>query len=174
MQTIRIAGIVPESIVDGIGIRFTLFTQGCPHKCKGCHNQHTWDCNGGKTYTVDELAEQINTARYITGVTFTGGEPFIQAESLVNLAVKIKLPIWCYTGYTWETIINSAHEPWLRLLNQIDVLVDGPYVESERDLDLPFKGSRNQRTIDVQQSLAVGEVVLYDLEAATKTLRGSR
>ncbi|MCL2847627.1 MAG: anaerobic ribonucleoside-triphosphate reductase activating protein [Firmicutes bacterium] len=153
-KNIRLAGIVEESIVDGDGLRFTIFVQGCPHKCIGCHNPHTHDFDAGKDYEVGELCEKIFSNPLLSGVTFSGGEPFCQPKSLIAIAQKAKekgLNIWCYTGYTQEEILKNAKtdSDIAELLNLIDVLVDGPFIEEQKDLTLKFRGSKNQRIIQL-------------------------
>ncbi|MGE5381582.1 MAG: anaerobic ribonucleoside-triphosphate reductase activating protein [Methylocystaceae bacterium] len=158
--TVRLAGMSRESTVDGPGVRLTIFFQGCPHHCKGCHNPDTWDSNGGEELTIQETLDLL--ARYITplhqGITFSGGEPFLQAEALLKLVKGIRerfpqLNIWCYSGYQYEDLLCS---PVLPLL---DVLVDGPFEEANRELDLIFRGSSNQRIIDLALSEESGQVV---------------
>lgn len=164
---LRIAGTVNDSIVDGEGYRFTIFTQGCPHGCPGCHNPQTHDFAGGKEVDTAELLQRIGANPLLEGVTFSGGEPFCQAEPLAAMAEELHakgLTVWCYTGFVYEQLVSSQESAVQRLLQQVDVLVDGPYVEAQRDLLLTFRGSRNQRIIDVPQSLAQGQVVLYQLE----------
>lgn len=145
-MNIRIAGIVPESITDGEGIRFAIFMQGCLRKCKGCHNPSTHDLNGGKVVDTSELIEQIKSNPLLAGITLTGGEPFLQiapAAELAKAAKNFGLNVWCYTGYKIEELPINAFE----LLEYVDVLVDGEYIESQRDLELKFRGSKNQRII---------------------------
>jgi anaerobic ribonucleoside-triphosphate reductase activating protein len=161
---LRIAGCTEESVVDGPGIRFVVFAQGCPHQCPGCHNPETWDLAGGEEITVDELFSQIRDARLLQGVTFSGGEPFVQAAALACLGRNVKslgLDIVTYTGYTFEEITKMAeHDKDIKnLLELSDLLVDGPYLAAERDLGIPFRGSRNQRIISVAESLQKNCVV---------------
>lgn len=164
MSAIRIAGIIEESITDGPGYRYTIFTQGCKHNCKGCHNPETWNFNGGKTIEVDRLYNNILKDPLLEGITFSGGDPMYQPLECMELASLVKLhgglTIWCYTGFTYEEVLEDSDKR--RFLEYIDVLVDGPFVESEKSLDLTFKGSRNQRIIDVKKSLTSGEVVIYN------------
>ncbi|GAW92129.1 anaerobic ribonucleoside-triphosphate reductase activating protein [Calderihabitans maritimus] len=161
---LRIAGIVRESVVDGPGIRLVIFAQGCPHCCPGCHNPETHDPLGGQETTVEEIVEQVRQSRFIRGVTFSGGEPFYQAEAFSLLGRRIKelgKDIVTYTGYTFEEILALAEiNPYFGELLQVsDWLVDGPFILAERDLNLPFRGSRNQRIIDVRRSLRQGKAV---------------
>ena len=158
---IRFSGIISESVVDGDGFRFAVFTQGCPHHCKGCHNPQTWDFSGGEFIDVDEIVEKIKKNPLLSGVTFSGGEPFMQPEALTELAQKVHgmgLDVWSWSGFTFEQILSDPKKKGL--LDNIDVLVDGPFVLSERDLSLRFRGSRNQRVIDVKRSMESGQVVL--------------
>lgn len=162
---VRVAGIVGESVVDGPGLRFVIFAQGCPHRCPGCQNPQTWDPAGGTEMAVDELVEQIRANPLLKGVTFSGGEPFLQAGAFGFLAGAVRelgLDVVTYTGYTWEDLLARAqgNQEFRRLIEGSDYIVDGPYVEALRDLALPFRGSRNQRVIDVKSSLAAGQAVL--------------
>ncbi|MGX8851246.1 anaerobic ribonucleoside-triphosphate reductase activating protein [Amedibacillus sp. YH-ame10] len=154
-----------DSIVDGPGVRIVVWTQGCIHQCKNCHNQQTWDAFGGEVYHVDELVEQIQEANLQTGITFSGGEPFLQAENLLplaNVAKEKKYSIWAYSGFLFEDLIKDAQKK--ELLSYLDILVDGKFIEELKDYRLVFKGSKNQRIIDVQESLKRNEVVIstYD------------
>lgn len=151
---LRVAGLVNDSIVDGDGFRFTIFVQGCPHHCFGCHNPETWDENAGTWMETDDILQKILKNPLLSGVTFSGGEPFCQAESLCALAEKIRehhLNIWSYTGYTLEALLAlSEKNPAIKkLLQLVDVLVDGPFILEERSLQLKFRGSKNQRVIDM-------------------------
>ncbi len=161
---LRISGYEKESIVDGPGIRFVIFTQGCPHHCDGCHNPETWDFTGGREVEEDEILELVRSSRLIKGVTFSGGEPFAQAGPLASLGRRIKemgLDIVTYTGYTFEEILEKSRQDRnIRdLLEVSDLIVDGRYIREERDLSLAFRGSRNQRVIKVAESLNAGEVI---------------
>ena len=163
---LRIAGTINDSVVDGDGYRFTIFTQGCPHHCHGCHNPETWDPVGGKDADTEELMAEIKANPLLEGVTFSGGEPFRQPAPLAQLAREAHaqgLDVWSYTGYVLDELI-AMHDPDVdALLNEIDVLVDGPFVLAGRDLTLRFRGSRNQRVIDMNATRERGEVVLkYD------------
>lgn len=160
---LRIAGTVNDSIVDGPGIRFTIFTQGCPHHCEGCHNPQTHDFNGGEIVEADEIIEKIKKNPLLDGVTFSGGEPFCQAETLADIGRKIKaigLNIITYTGYTFEELYeNREKNYWNDLLSVTDFLIDGKFILSQKDWNLKFRGSSNQRYIDCQKSLKEGRVV---------------
>lgn len=143
---IRIAGIVPESYVDGEGIRFAIFMQGCLRNCKGCQNPETHDLNGGKIIDTSEIIDVIKKNPLLTGITLTGGEPLLQIAPALELAKEAKilnLNVWLYTGYKFEEIPEDAQE----LLKFVDVIVDGEFVEELRDLTLDFRGSKNQRII---------------------------
>ena len=155
---LRLAGVIRESIVDGPGIRMTVFTQGCPHHCKGCHNEQTWDFDGGYTSSTERILEEAQKDPLLKGLTFSGGEPFAQAEALAELAKNAKekgYDIFCYTGYTFENLVAQfgAHPEYRALLKQCDWLVDGPFVLEKRSLMLKFRGSTNQRILDVKKSL---------------------
>lgn len=159
---LRIAGVIDESIVDGPGIRFVIFTQGCPHHCPGCHNPQTHDFSGGELVPISQLLSDIQADPLISGVTLSGGEPFCQPEPLVELVRELKLEgkhIMAYSGYTWEQLLAMEDPAVSALLRQCDILVDGPFLQAERDLSLRFRGSRNQRLIDVQKSLREGKVI---------------
>ena len=165
-KAIRIAGVVNDSIVDGPGLRFTVFTQGCPHHCEGCHNPQTWDFDGVKVVEIAEIVEKIRKNRLLTGITLSGGEPFMQALECAEIAREahgLGLSVWTYTGYTWEKITGMVGDrpQWWALLKETDVLVDGPFIQEEKSLDLLYRGSRNQRLIDVKKSIYAGRVVLW-------------
>ena len=160
---LRIAGTVNDSIVDGPGIRFTVFVQGCPHNCRGCHNPQTHDFNGGTITDTEELLEKIKSNPLLDGVTFSGGEPFCQAGALASLGKEIKklgLNIVTYTGYTFEQLYSSREQNnWNDLLKVTDVLIDGPFILEQKDWEIKFRGSSNQRYIDCQKSLEQGNAV---------------
>ena len=148
MALIKIAGVVNDSIVDGEGFRFTIFTQGCYHNCPQCHNPQTHDVNGGHEV-----------------VTFSGGEPFLQAKPLAQLAKEVHkrgLNITTFTGYTLEQLQNMHNPDIDELLNQTDVLIDGPFLIEKKDLTLQFRGSSNQRIIDMQKTRESGQIVLIE------------
>lgn len=164
---IRIAGTVEDSIVDGPGLRFVVFTQGCPHHCDGCHNPETHDFAGGKVTTTDALFEQCMENPLCSGVTFSGGEPFCQAEALYELGSRFKSAgkhLMCYSGWTFEELLAKAQreESVGKLLSIADVIVDGKFDISKRSLSLQYRGSSNQRLINVQESLKTGTMVVYD------------
>ena len=157
---IRIAGTVDDSIVDGPGFRFTVFTQGCRHHCPGCHNPETHDFAGGHTVTCQQLLEKMADNPLLDGLTLSGGDPFEQCGPCAFLARgarELGLTVWAYSGYTFEQIARDEEK--LSLLRECDVLVDGPFLLAQRTLDLRFRGSRNQRLIDLPRSLSTGEAV---------------
>ncbi len=162
---IRIAGTVSDSIVDGVGIRYTIFTQGCPHHCEGCHNPQTHDFDGGYDITLAELYQNISKNILLDGVTFSGGEPFCQAEKLFILGTEVKkklgLNIVAYSGYTFEYLLEHANEEnyYRKLLEICDILVDGKFVMELKSYEVKFRGSTNQRIIDVRKSLDSGKTV---------------
>lgn len=165
-QTVRIAGVVRQSIVDGPGLRFVVFTQGCPHGCPGCHNPDTHDFSGGYACRVEKLLAEIDKNPLLAGITLSGGEPFEQAAELLLLAQAVQergKNIWCYSGYTLEELLARGQRELAvqELLGLCAVLVDGRFIEEERDLNLPFCGSRNQRVLDVPASLQAGAAVPY-------------
>ena len=146
----RIAGIVQDSIVDGEGIRLTVFVQGCPHACPGCHNPETHDFNGGRDIDTAEIIAMMDANPLLDGVTLSGGEPFCQSEEckiIADAAHERGLNVWCYTGYTCDELMKFGDPYDIALLGCIDVLVDGRYMEEQRTLELPFRGSWNQRII---------------------------
>ena len=160
---IRIAGIVPESIVDGPGIRLTVFVQGCPHHCEGCHNPETHDFAAGSIVDTDEIMEMMDNP-ILDGITLSGGEPFCQPEAceeLTQAAKRRDQNVWIYTGFTFDELMRGGMDE-RRLLELADVLVDGPYIQSLRTLDAPWRGSKNQRLIDVQKSMSSGRLVEWE------------
>lgn len=160
MKSIRISGIESESIVDGEGIRYVIFTQGCPHHCLGCHNPQTHSFDSGKLVLIEDILDDISKRKdWIDGITLSGGEPFCQigqCSIIAKQAQKMGLSVWCYTGYLFEDLYGQGAE----LLNYIEVLVDGPFVQAEKSLELDFRGSRNQRVIDIPESLKEGVAIL--------------
>lgn len=165
---IRIAGLVKESIVDGPGFRYVVFTQGCPHNCKECHNPHTHPVEGGKLESIDYIAEDIKKNPLLKGITLSGGEPFLQAKKLVKLLDKIDLnrySVLTYTGFEYEYLLKNANEQngYLELLERTDVLIDGKFVvELKMNNDKKFRGSSNQRAIDVKNSLNTNKIIEYE------------
>lgn len=161
----RIANTISDSIVDGPGLRFTVFTQGCPHHCPGCHNPETHDPAGGRAVPVEELAAQMAQNPLLDGLTLSGGDPFLQAADCAALARRARargLNVWTYTGYTYEQLLAEADPDRLDLLEATDVLVDGPFVQALKSYDALFRGSTNQRLIDVAASRRTGRVVLWE------------
>ncbi len=154
---LRLAGIVNDSITDGPGIRLTVFTQGCPHHCLGCQNPQTWDFSGGQEVSPDEIMAQIKQNPLLSGVTFSGGEPLAQAAALLPLAEQIKelgLELAIYTGYTFEQLLQLNDKHINLLLALADTLIDGPFIQAQRNLELNFRGSENQRILRAAASLA--------------------
>ncbi len=156
---LRAAGVAQDSIVDGPGLRLCVFVQGCPHNCPGCHNPETHDPKAGYDLSVEDILQKIRENPLLDGVTLSGGEPLCQPRPLSYLAEearKMGKNVWLYSGFTWEQILNMREEDpdVRRLLDQVDVLVDGPFLQSQRSLELRFRGSSNQRLIDVPKSLA--------------------
>lgn len=152
MNTIRIAGIEEESIVDGPGIRFVVFTQGCKHKCKGCHNPHTHSFKDGQDMSIDYIVERIKENPLLKGITLSGGEPFEQPQACSELARRVKelgLDVYCYTGYRIDEVLEDDAKK--ELLYEVDTLIDGRFVEEEKNLLLKFKGSENQRVINIRE-----------------------
>lgn len=165
---LRLAGVLRESIVDGPGWRFVVFVQGCPHHCKNCQNPGTWDFDGGYETTVENIMKAVKEDKLLTGVTLSGGEPFTQAKELAVLARKVReagLDVMSFSGYTYEELVNGAtvDNGWFDLLSELSLLVDGKFIEEQKSLELKFRGSRNQRIIDVRESLKVGHAVLSPL-----------
>lgn len=161
---IRLAAYLqPDSIVDGEGIRTVIWTQGCPHHCPGCHNASTWDFNEGALIDVKDVIEELKTIKNQDGITLSGGDPVCQSDACYEIskaAHEMGLNVWCYTGYTYEMMLTNPK--MRRLLDQIDVLVDGKFIQEEKSYDIYFRGSRNQRIIDVPKSLKEEKVVLVD------------
>ncbi len=162
MGGLRIAGTIGESIVDGPGIRYVIFTQGCPHRCPGCQNPETHDFAGGREADPQTLLDDIRRNPLVAGVTFSGGEPFAQAEALLPLAQALSgdgRHLMAYTGYTFEELLESPDGAVRALLATLTLLVDGRFEQEQRSLELRFRGSANQRVLDVQTSLAQGKAV---------------
>ena len=160
-MTINVLSILNDTTVDGPGFRTSIYCSGCKHHCEGCHNPESWNMKGGEERTLDELMEVIKYNE--APVTFSGGDPLAQPKPLAALARRIKqeagLNVWCYTGYTWEHIKESPE--LMEVMKNIDVLVDRPFLLSQRDTKLRFRGSANQRLIDVPKTLATGLVTLW-------------
>lgn len=166
MDKLRVAGFVKESIVDGPGIRFVIFAQGCVHHCKGCHNPQTFNLNGGQEVEINTIIEDIKKNPLLSGVTFSGGEPFLQPEAFTDIAEqahKMGLNVVSFTGYTFENLIAENDPLRMRLLENIDILIDGPFILEKKNLLIKFRGSENQRILDVKQSLKNLKAVPVDL-----------
>ena len=164
---LTIAGVVKESIVDGPGIRYTVFTQGCPHHCPSCHNPQTWAFEGGQPTTAQALFEDFQKDPILKGITFSGGEPFCQPEPLTELAKLVHgagKDVTIFTGYTYEQLLEKQDPAVDALLAQCDLLIDGPFVMAQRNLELRFRGSENQRLIDMKKTRQAGCVVLLPEE----------
>lgn len=167
-MNIRLAGICEDSIVDGHGIRCTIFVQGCPHHCSGCHNPQTHDFDGGYVASIEEILQSIEDNPLLDGVTFSGGEPFCQAKPLAYLGREVRklshnLDIITYTGFTFEYLLSHTDEDngYLELLKVSDMLVDGKFEKDKQSYDLVFRGSSNQRFIDCQKSLKSNKAVKF-------------
>ncbi len=164
-MNIRLAApLQRNSIVDGEGIRAVVWTQGCTHNCPGCHNPETHDLTGGTLVDIEELKKEIRSLSEENGVTLSGGDPFFQPKECLEVAKcchECGLNVWCYTGYTYEQLMALAKKKKqiLAFLQEIDVLVDGPFILKEKSYDVKFRGSKNQRIIDVRQSLKTNKVV---------------
>lgn len=160
---LRIAGVIRESIVDGPGLRFVVFTQGCPHLCKGCHNPATHALDGGYEISHERILTEFFKNPLLKGITLSGGEPFLQPLELLPIAKAVReggKDVVIYTGYTLEQLMNMDDENTKELLSYCDILIDGPFILSQRDLTLTFKGSRNQRIIDMNATRKSGEITL--------------
>lgn len=186
--SLRLAGVVRESIVDGPGLRFAIFCQGCPHNCPKCHNQDTHDFSGGYDCDIQKIVNAIEENPLLSGVTFSGGEPSHQPVAFLEIAKKVKsrgLNIWMYSGYTLEELLSRANSTisdlnnmnenssqtsekneeqvaLKGLLSLIDVLVDGKFINELKDLTLPFRGSKNQKLIDMAATKRHNKIVLYE------------
>lgn len=167
------ADLQMDSIVDGKGIRTVIWTQGCKHMCPGCHNPETWSFNDGALIDTNYIIKEMDKLQGQDGITFSGGDPFYQPKECAYLAKhahKINLNVWCYTGFTFEQLISlgKKNKDIIDFLNQIDVLIDGPYMEKLHSLDILYRGSKNQRIIDVKNSLAKNEVIEINLNNKEK------
>lgn len=162
MEVRLASGLQKDSIVDGSGIRTVIWFQGCLHHCYMCHNPETWDLNGGIVFDLDDIKEEIKNLKYQSGITLSGGDPFFQAESATEIAKyahECNLNVWCYTGFTYEELIE-ADDDKKNLLKNVDVLVDGRFENEKKSLACKFRGSTNQRIIDVSKSIEQGDIVL--------------
>lgn len=162
MAIIDISGFAPNSITDGPGLRFAVFCQGCIHNCPGCHNPETHPFGIGEKYRVEDIYKMIKKDPLVKGVTFSGGEPFCQREAFCRLAQLLKADgyeIAAYTGFLFEDLIKDKTDAKYKLLEYLDILIDGPFILAQHSLDAGFKGSLNQRVINVPASLEKGEVV---------------
>ena len=167
-EKLRIAGIEQESFVDGPGIRFVVFTQGCTHHCPECHNPETHAFGKGQIETADSLLKMVDANPLLSGVTLSGGDPMEQAVQLLPFVRGVKmrqLNLVVFTGYRYEALMcRFAHPAMRELLTYTDILIDGPYMKDLRDLSLMFRGSSNQRIIDVPKSIVEGKVVLHEIQ----------
>jgi len=160
----KIAGLVQDSIVDGPGLRFAVFVQGCEFYCEGCHNPSSWDMQGGAEMSVGDIIEQMSSNPLTDGLTLSGGEPFLQAADCMQIAAAargIGLNVWVFSGFTFEELVQKASsDPNVKgLMELTDVLVDGRFVFAERTLSLKWRGSRNKRVLDMKKSLAAGKAI---------------
>lgn len=162
--TLRVYGLVNDSIVDGPGLRLAVFTQGCPHRCPGCHNPASHAPDGGQAMPLADILAKVAANPLLSGITLSGGEPLEQAAACLALvkALPPGLTVWLYSGWTWEEILRSGDASRIALVRACDVLVDGRFQEAKRSLDLRFRGSANQRLIDIKKTLAQGGVVLWE------------
>lgn len=164
MEVRLAANLQPDSIIDGAGIRTVIWFQGCLHNCAGCHNPETHDMNGGIVFDLEDIKEEIDSLKYQNGITLSGGDPFFQAKAAIEIAKYAHskgLNVWAYTGFTFEALLASNDEK-LELLKNVDVLVDGRFELEKKSLNCKFRGSTNQRLIDIKASLEQNEVVLYE------------
>ena len=161
---ISLSSLIHDSIVDGPGLRSVIFTQGCPHNCPGCHNQKAISFEGGELISTDDVINEV-LKENLNNVTFSGGEPFAQPEELYTIAKALRekgYNIWSYSGYTYNALIRH-HDPYVqKLLSQLDILVDGRFLLEKRSIAAIFRGSSNQRIIDVQASLKENKVILAE------------
>ena len=168
--SIRLSGIIEASSVDGPGLRFVIFTQGCNHRCKGCHNPETWNYSGGYSLSIQELGDRIISKRWCKKITFSGGEPLDQASPCLALLnylkdhnPTIRYHSMVFTGYLWEELIKMKDDSITQLLSSIDLLVDGPFIETQKSLALMYRGSKNQRIIESRDSISTGKLILSDI-----------
>ena len=164
---LRICGIEPESIVDGPGFRYVVFVQGCPHRCPGCHNPESHDFDAGEDMTVGEIYKEICSNPHLSGITLSGGEPFCQVPALLELVKLVKADgksVMSYSGYTYEELLERNDPATNELLDNLDILVDGKFIIEQRNLTLVYRGSENQRVIDINKTRETGEIVLYQSE----------
>ena len=181
---IRLFGTAADSIVDGPGLRYAVFTQGCSHRCAGCHNPESWPFEGGTLTSIDDVVANIQANKLIQGVTLSGGDPFCQPAASAELARRLKelgYNVWVYTGYEYEDLVRlsdgedeggaeSELAAAIRmLLENADVLVDGPFVESLKSLGLKWRGSANQRVIDMAATRKAGRIVRWEAQDAFPT-----
>lgn len=172
------ADLQSDSIVDGEGIRTVIWTQGCSHNCEGCHNPITHDFNGGFLMDIDQLKKEISLLDGQDGITLSGGDPFFQVDAIYEIAKycqEVGLNVWCYTGFTFEQLLEGSikNPKILSLLNEIDILVDGKFILNLKSYDCKFRGSTNQRLIDVKKSLRMGKVILYNQKKESDILFSS-
>ena len=161
------ADIQTDSIVDGVGIRAVIWTQGCSHNCPFCHNPGTHSFSGGKNVELSDVMERLETLEGQDGITFSGGDPMFQPKACSVLAKKaheLGLNVWAYTGFTYEELIDKGSKDIMDFLREIDVLIDGKFEVKKKSLDLKYRGSSNQRIIDVPASLKHKKVILIDLD----------
>lgn len=165
---LNIAGVEPESIVDGPGFRYAVFVQGCPHQCPGCHNPQTHPFEGGTGMTAEDIFAQFRKNPLLKGMTLSGGEPFCQAEPLAELARLVHgagKDVVVYTGYVYEELAASSDPAVQALLDETDLLIDGPFLQAQKNLELAFRGSENQRLLDMKKTRAAGKAVLWAPDA---------
>ena len=166
-----------DSVVDGEGIRTVIWTQGCSHNCKGCHNPETHDFNGGALIDIEDIKKELMNLKFQDGITLSGGDPFMQPDACLEIArfaKKIGLNVWTYTGFTFDQLktLGRTKPVIIELLKNIDVLIDGKFVLEEKTYEAPYRGSKNQRIIDVQHSLIKNEIVIVDKYNEQEVKRG--